>query len=227
MPYMKSESCSVMSNSLQPLGLYSPWNSPGQNTGVGSLSLLWGIFPTQGSNPGSLHCRQILHQQGHMGSSRILELVANPFSSGSSWPRNGNRVSCIAGGFFTWSIHFKIMTGNLKTDQELSCSVYRLLIPWGIHFTPLLIYTLSEEKENINFKKTSIKKYPFLKNVCCSSEDTIINYVFATGIFKSWIIGGKNEPLIIFIFGSSSYITPFCHGSYTNYNVCMVFLWTH
>ena len=41
-------------------GLYSPWNSPGQNTGVGSLSLLQGIFPTQGSNPGLPHCRWIL-----------------------------------------------------------------------------------------------------------------------------------------------------------------------
>ena len=41
-----------MSNSLQPHGLYSPWNSSGQNTGVGGLSLLQGIFPTQGSNPG-------------------------------------------------------------------------------------------------------------------------------------------------------------------------------
>ena len=36
--------------------LYSPWNSPGQNTGVGSPSLLQGIFPTQGSNPGLPHC---------------------------------------------------------------------------------------------------------------------------------------------------------------------------
>ena len=39
-----------MSNSLQPYGLYSPWNSPGQNTGVGSLSLFQGIFPAQGLN---------------------------------------------------------------------------------------------------------------------------------------------------------------------------------
>ena len=47
-----TESRSVVSNSLQPHELYSPWNSPGQNTGVGSLSLLQWIFPTQGSNPG-------------------------------------------------------------------------------------------------------------------------------------------------------------------------------
>ena len=55
-----SESHSVMSDSLWPHGLHSPWNSPGQNTGVGSRSLLWGIFLTQRSNPGLLHYRQIL-----------------------------------------------------------------------------------------------------------------------------------------------------------------------
>ena len=49
---MESESCSVVSNSLQPRGLYHPWNFPGHNTGVGSLSLLQETFPTQGSNPG-------------------------------------------------------------------------------------------------------------------------------------------------------------------------------
>ena len=51
----ESESCSVMPNLLQPHELYSPWNSPGQNPGVGSRSLLQGIFPTQGSNSGLPH----------------------------------------------------------------------------------------------------------------------------------------------------------------------------
>ena len=64
---------SVVSDSLRPHGLYSSWNSPGQNTGVGSLSLLQGIFPTQGSNPGLPPCRQILYQLNHKGSPRILE----------------------------------------------------------------------------------------------------------------------------------------------------------
>ena len=58
----ENESHSVVSNSLQPHGLHSPWNSPDQNTGVGSLSLLQGIFPTQESNWGLLHCGQILYQ---------------------------------------------------------------------------------------------------------------------------------------------------------------------
>ena len=62
----ESESCSVVSNSLWPHGLYSPWNSPVQNTGVGSPSLLQGIFPTQGSNPGLPHCRWILHQLSYL-----------------------------------------------------------------------------------------------------------------------------------------------------------------
>ena len=96
----KYESCSVVSHSLRPHGLYSPWNSPGQNTGVGSCSFLQGIFPTQGSNPVLPHCRQILYQLSHEGSPRILEWVAYPFSSRSSQPRNKTGVSCIAGGFF-------------------------------------------------------------------------------------------------------------------------------
>ena len=79
-----SESLSVVSDSLRPHGLYSPRNSPGQNTGVGSLSLFQGIFPTQESNPGLLHYTWILYELSHKGSPRILERVACPFSRGSS-----------------------------------------------------------------------------------------------------------------------------------------------
>ena len=67
---VKSESRSVVSDSLQLHGLYSLWNSPGKNIGVGSLSFLQGIFPTQGSNPGLLHCWQILYQLSHKGSPK-------------------------------------------------------------------------------------------------------------------------------------------------------------
>ena len=59
------ESCSDMFDALWPHGLYSPWNSSGPDTGVGSLSLLQGIFSTQGSNPGLPHCRWILYQLSH------------------------------------------------------------------------------------------------------------------------------------------------------------------
>ena len=109
-----SESCSVMSDSLWSHGLYSPWNFPGQNTGLGSCSLLQGILPTQRSNPGLLHCRQILYQLSHKGSARILAWVACPSSSGSSWPRNWTGVSCIAGRFFTnWTMREALLDWSL------------------------------------------------------------------------------------------------------------------
>ena len=46
---------------LEPTRLLYPWDSPGKKTGVGSHSLIQGTLPTQGSNPGLLHCRQILY----------------------------------------------------------------------------------------------------------------------------------------------------------------------
>ena len=101
----ESESHTVVSNSLWPHGVYSPWNSPGQKTGVGNLSLLQGIFPTKGSNTGLPHCRWVLYQLNHKGSPRILEWIVYPFSSRSSSPRNQTGISCIASGFFTnWAI---------------------------------------------------------------------------------------------------------------------------
>jgi len=130
----ESESHSFVSDSLWFHGLRSLWNSPIQNTEVGSLSLLQGIFPTQRSNPGFPHCRRILYQLSHKesrvkvaqscltlcnpmdcslpGSSvyeilqaRILEWVVVPFSGRSSQTRNQTQVSHIAGGFFTiWAI---------------------------------------------------------------------------------------------------------------------------
>ena len=62
-----------MSVSWRPNVLYSPWNSPGQNTGVGSFFLLQGIFPTQGLNPGLPHCRWILYQGSHKGNPKCSE----------------------------------------------------------------------------------------------------------------------------------------------------------
>ena len=101
-----------------PWTIYSPWNSPGQSTGVGSLSLLQGIFPTQGSNPGLPHCRQILCQLSHKESPRRLEWVAYPFSNRSFQPRNQTRVSCIAGRLFTnWAIREGIVLSHYISIQ--------------------------------------------------------------------------------------------------------------
>ena len=114
----ESESHSIISNSLRPHGLYSPWNSPGQNTGVVSLSLLQGIFSTQGSNPGLAHCRRVLYQLNHKGSPRVLECIAYPFSRRSSQPRNQTRASCIASRFFTnWAIREALNWVKSTTGQ--------------------------------------------------------------------------------------------------------------
>ena len=74
-----SGSLSVVSASLQPHGLYSPWNSPGQNIGVGSLSRLQGVFLIQESNRGLLHCRQILYQLRFPLTKWFLKQVCNFF----------------------------------------------------------------------------------------------------------------------------------------------------
>ena len=71
---------SVISDSLRPHGvqptrLLCPWNSPGKNTGVGSHSLLQGIFPTQELNLGLLHCRQSLHCLSHLGSPNSIRRI--------------------------------------------------------------------------------------------------------------------------------------------------------
>ena len=84
----ESESRSVVSDSLWSHGLYSLWNSPGLHTGVGSLSLLQGIFPTQGLNPDLPYCRRIFYQLSHKGNPRMLQWVGYSFSRGSSRPSN-------------------------------------------------------------------------------------------------------------------------------------------
>ena len=89
------------SPALQADSLLSETPEKLMNTGMGSLSLLQGIFSIQGLNPGLWHCRKILYQLSHQGSPRILEWVAYSFSRGSLLPRNWTGVSCIAGGFLT------------------------------------------------------------------------------------------------------------------------------
>ena len=108
-------SCSVMSDSSwPPMGSSVHGDPPGKNIGVGSHVLLQEIFPTQGSNLGLPHCRQILYRlSNHQGNTWILEWVAYQFSRGSSQPRNQTGVSCIAGFFTSWAstnakLHFTI-----------------------------------------------------------------------------------------------------------------------
>ena len=140
-----------------PIDLYSPWNSLGQNTGVGSLSLLQGIFPTQGWNPCLPHCRPILYQLSHKGSPRILVCIAYPFSSRFSWPRDWTGVSCITGWFFTnWAI-------------RESVAIYSLWIMNLIFHsqTTILALVSPEPKDLTNLSPTLLHIYfPHLQRQC-------------------------------------------------------------
>ena len=126
----------LVSGSLRPHGLYSPWNSPGQNTGVGSLSLLQGIFPIQGWNPGLLHCRHSVYQLNHKGSPQWLYLVGNP-------PTNSTLRSAedLTGGL-----------GHLATEFH-----YRFVISTGKRrvILPSLktVTSYTEKIQSLNFQK--------------------------------------------------------------------------
>ena len=87
-----------------PAGSSAHRDSLGRNTGMNCHALFSGSIPTQGSNPGLLHCRQILYHLSHKGSPRILEWVAYPYSRVSSQSRNQTGVSCIAVTFYaSWA----------------------------------------------------------------------------------------------------------------------------
>ena len=119
-------------------GFFCPWDFPGKNTEVGCHFLLQDIFLTQILNLHLLlwqadslplsHHESSKHTE--WGSSahgilqaRILEWVAIPFSRGSSWPRDGTQVSCIAGRFFTiWAIRealVRIRHSNLEAKFKM------------------------------------------------------------------------------------------------------------
>ena len=142
-----SESHSVVSDSLWPHWLHSPWNSPGQNTGVGSRTLFQGLFPIQGTNPGLPPCRWILYQLSHKGSPRILEWIAYPFFRGSSQPRDRIGVSCIAGRLFTSWANREANSPGQNTGVS-SLSLLQRIFPiqgsnWGLPHCRQILYYLS------------------------------------------------------------------------------------
>ena len=108
-------------NSLQPHELSCSWNSPGKNTGVCSHSLLQGIFPTQGSNPGLLYCRQTLYGLSYVGSPmNDLNLITSKHQTNVKqeafykWTRKRGRQE----GKKDWSVLLKNVT-VIKEKKEL------------------------------------------------------------------------------------------------------------
>ena len=129
-----NESRSLMSNSLQLHGLYSPWNSLGQDTGVGSLSLLQGNFSTQGSNPGHLHCRQILYQLSHKGTPRILpEFAQTHVHQVSDASQPSHPLSCPSPPAFNLSQHqglFQWVSSSHHVAKVLELQLQHQSLQW-------------------------------------------------------------------------------------------------
>ena len=104
-----------MSDSLRPHGLYSPWNSPDQNTGVGRLSLLQEIIPTQGPNLG-----QILYQLSHRRSPRILEWVAYSFLQ---WIFQTQELNCGTGIGYPFQYSWASPCGSAGKESTLGSTL--------------------------------------------------------------------------------------------------------
>ena len=156
---LKSEngSCSVVSDSLRCNGLYSPCRSPGQNTGVGSLSLLQGIFPGQVLNPGLLHCRWILYQLSHQGNPRILEWVAYTVSRGFSQPRNWTRVSCLESYQRNPRETFGIIKLTLSKFKEKKIGTNDWVPLWGKCYNLLRNEWEGFRRWNVSRRKIKVK----------------------------------------------------------------------
>ena len=126
-PYHHCKSCSVMSDSLWLHGLYSPWNSLGQNTGVGSLSLLQGIFPTQRLNPGLLHYRQILYHLRHKGSPLLpLTLALGPTTGREHSPAYQQKIGLKI--YWAWPCPPEQEPGLLTAGTSQSGNFHKPLI---------------------------------------------------------------------------------------------------
>ena len=136
----ESESLSVISDSLQLHGVYSAWNSLSQNTGVGSLSLLQGIFPTQGSNPGLPHRGMIIYQLSHKEAQEYWSgWVAYLFSSRSSQPRTKPEYPALQAD----SLPTELIQNGVQQNHTLN------------------VFMSSGEKEGLYSKATAENLYAF------------------------------------------------------------------
>ena len=112
--HVKHESHSVVSDSLWTRGLYGPCNSLGQNTGMGSLALLWGIFPTQGLNPGLLHSRRIHYQLSHKG--RLIPIIP---TKSVLFPSSSTLIRCpITELWDTWRTRPSLWPASVRERKD-------------------------------------------------------------------------------------------------------------
>ena len=136
-----------------------------QNTGVRSLSLLQGIFPTQGLNPGLLHLRWILYQLSHQGSPWILEWIAYPFSSGSSLPRNQT-----GGRQILYQLSYQGSPETLQGENKFIHSTWLLIKSAEMEVVPMICRHRSGA-EKLRMWRWTVQTRPLLWKVSGSGAD--------------------------------------------------------
>ena len=118
-----TQSCLTLCDPME-----SPWNSPGQNTGVGSLSFLQGIFPTQGSSPGPSHCRWILYQLSHQGSPKWeVESEVTQLCTALCDPMYRSPPGSSIRGIFQARILTWVAISFSRQNGKVNCSIFLCL----------------------------------------------------------------------------------------------------
>ena len=133
----------ILSEWVSPPGFPVDGDSPGKNTGVSCHALLQGIFPTQGSNPGSQHCKWILYGLSHQRNPRILEWVAFPFSRGTPDPRINLGSPAFADRFFTsWATREALKRAEERVNEALLINRHKVSVKWDQSVVKIYCMTL-------------------------------------------------------------------------------------
>ena len=144
---------------------------------MGGWSLLQDIFPTLWSNPSLPHCRLILYLLSHQRSPKILKWVAYPFSSASSWHRNGTGFFCIAGEFLT----------SWATRAADHCGQYTYIFTVYV-LSKLLLFQESRlnEREGLRISCIIWKGFIFVNKALNCNKSEIILQKSAINYFKTY-----------------------------------------
>ena len=160
--------------SFWPHGLYSPWNSPGQNTRVGSLSILRGIFPTQGSNPGLQHCRRIISQLSHRGRPSELRILIISIFDIWYFITNKNLYSTSLS-----NLQFLVFLNFPFVYTEINISIYLIIsnLKYRETISNLLANVTQNQKQNQPTVQSSIFVYLMFSFFLWSRGDLQSKYV--------------------------------------------------
>ena len=145
---------------LQPIRFLCPWDFPGKSAGVGCHFLLQGIFPTQESNPGLLHCRQTLYRLSHwlLFLCFVIFLLLLPAVTFSSHLL-----------LTTLHIHYCSLTDSLPSFQ-LTTSQIQLVKYSQMHNTQIQLVKWHLLVLQVDFNSCRVHVFPQLHTTCSDAS---------------------------------------------------------